>query len=73
MVSVRDIQIIVFSLITLFSLFLTAVFRRASYIDGLLVEMPWLESFNIPWASSVYGLVALCSIVIVVFIQQTKQ
>jgi len=73
MVSVRDVQIAVFSLVTLFSLFLAAVFRRIRFVEDLMMDMPWLDSFNIQWASSIYGIVALFSMLVVVFLQQTKQ
>jgi len=73
MASVQDIQIAVFSIIGLISIILAALFRGERYVDDLFVAFPWLEGFKVPWAISVYGLIALSSILVVVFLQQSRK
>lgn len=72
MVSTGDIQRAVFFIIGLVSIVLTAVFRSAELISILLDYYPWLEGFDIKWATTVYDLVAFISLVIVVFLSEAK-
>lgn len=72
MVSTGDIQRAIFFVIGLLSIALTAVFRNAGLISVFLDYYPWLEVFDIKSAPTVYGIVALISLVIVVFLRETK-
>jgi hypothetical protein len=72
MVSTTDIQRAVFFVIGLVSIALTAVFRNSGLSSVFLDYYPWLEVFDIKSAKTVYGLLTLISLVIVVFLGETK-
>jgi FlaA1/EpsC-like NDP-sugar epimerase len=72
MVSTADFQQAVFFVIGLVSIALTAVFRSSGLYNALSDYYPWLEIFNIKSATTVYGLVAFISIMIMVFLRETK-
>jgi hypothetical protein len=72
MVSTGDIQRAVFSGVFLTSLFfLSFITKRGNSID-MTPYFPWLASYEKPWISLGLGIVALSSLLIVVFLQTSK-